>query len=57
MLKFLVEWMTGQSLQLFPLDGSFVLTLKVCSLFHLLDWCATDVSRHSRTQQRMVVSK
>ena len=24
-LKFLVEWMTGQSLQLFPLDGSFVL--------------------------------
>ena len=42
-LKFLVEWMTGQSLQLFTLDGSFVLTsalqrLKVCSLFHLLDW-------------------
>ena len=46
MLKFLVEWMTGQSLQLFPLDGSFVLMsvlqrLKVRSLFHLLDWCAS----------------
>ena len=26
MLMFLVEWMTGQSLQLFPLDGNFVLT-------------------------------
>ena len=26
MLKFLVEWMTAQSLQLFPLDGSFAFT-------------------------------
>ena len=38
--------MTGQSLQLFPLDGSFVLTsalqrLKVYNLFHCLDWCAS----------------
>ena len=46
MLKFMVEWMTGQSLQLLPQNGSFVLTsalqrLKVCSLFHLLDWCAS----------------
>ena len=46
MLKFLVEWMPGQSLRLFPLDGNFVfasafLRLKVCDFFHLLDSCAS----------------
>ena len=41
MPKFLMEWFTGQFLQLFPLDGGFVLTsvfkrLKGCILFYFL---------------------